>query len=171
MKLVSSPEAFAEFLHLPRRELDDAPAPPADHMVVVFLTERVLVVRLLHVKAHFAKDATFDQEWECAVNRRFADALVTVIQRVEYLFRLEVPAQIEHGRQHFAPRRCILDAPVAKEVTEKRMYIVARFGFRQFHVTFHESPWHKVDAIACGVFPLQACIIPAGRNEATDLSA
>ena len=75
-----------EILDLGRKELQNFPALRADHMIVVFVFEVVLVLRFVIAKAHLPGQTRFRQQLQRAVNRRMTDGRIfAVYQKIQIL--------------------------------------------------------------------------------------
>lgn len=132
VEMMSSGDSPAQLDDLIGGELDDPPAPVADHVVVRVLPERMLVVSLLDVETHLLENPATHEQRQRSVDGGLAHFVAPFFQQIQNLLRLEVILKFEHGVKNLPSRTGILDPAVlqilAKSLpkllrTMKMMYI------------------------------------------------
>ena len=91
-----------ELLDVGGKELDDAAALSADHVIVMLVIEMVLVVRLVVAKPHLAGEPCFSQEFQRPVDGRVAYGRVLAVDEpVQVLARKVLLGAKEHIEDQF----------------------------------------------------------------------
>lgn len=106
------------------RELGDAAAPSADHVVMRFCAKADFVKRAARVEANLFEDAALDEQGQRSVDRGFSDRGVLRFEFFVDGFGLEVVVEFEHSREDFAARGGASDAAALKEAAERFPYPV-----------------------------------------------
>lgn len=84
-------------------KLDDLAACQADHVVMMLVSENVLIKDLALPALKRRKEAAFDEQAQCAVDRRSRSLATLLVGPRVHFFRSEMLVRAPGKKQHFAP--------------------------------------------------------------------